>query len=107
MKKCPRCGNEDLELISTTNPLRNYCKPCDLRFDDQGFGPTLSANTQEFRKKVADALRRHADEIEQGEHWLVNTSFHDELGIHIDYYRRPAYKPTALGPVKGCGGFGA
>ena len=103
--KCPRCGNEDLELISTTNPLRNYCKPCDLRFDDQGFGlsefeNSLSANSESFRKRVAASLRIHADEIERGAHWLKNVTFGD-LGIHIDYHQA-APKKTAAQTLHDC-----
>jgi hypothetical protein len=34
--ECPKCGNRDCDLLSTTNEFCNYCKPCDIRFNDAG-----------------------------------------------------------------------
>lgn len=33
---CPKCGNTDNHLLSTTNEWENYCPKCDIRFNDAG-----------------------------------------------------------------------
>lgn len=51
---CPVCGSRECHWLSTTNEWRNYCPPCDIRFNDNGEvrptdqhkvnrGPTVSA----------------------------------------------------------------
>lgn len=35
-KECPKCGNKDPKLISTTNEYDHYCQKCDIRYTNDG-----------------------------------------------------------------------
>ena len=36
MRRCPDCGWDVIEWISTTNEWEYYCRRCDVRFNDRG-----------------------------------------------------------------------